>query len=95
MADEERIIEAAYFSSSFSYFLQNIENDVTFLGAITRLVFCDSKKIYFLLIEGTNFVHIMDKDFKFFRDVYVEINGIKSAHTVLDFQYDSESQIVK
>lgn len=92
--EEEKIIQNAYFTAEFSYFIHNPNKELIFESPISKAKFCNSEKILFLLWESNTFVRVLNSNYEKVIDYHVLLNGKRSTSNVVDFDFDENSRVV-
>lgn len=92
--EAEKIVQNAYFTAEFSYFLHNPNREIVFENPVTRINFCPRDKILLVLWEASSAVRILNQQCDRLIDYPIMLKGKKSASRVVDFDYDSDNRTV-
>lgn len=92
--DAEKIIQNAYFTSEFSYFIHNYGKEIVFENPVIKLKYCEKAKVLMILWEGSSFVRLKNTHYDKVIDYHITLNGKRSNSHLVDFDYDEESCIV-
>lgn len=92
--EAEKIVQNAYFTAEFSYFIHNFGKDLVFENPVIKLKYCQKAKVLMILWECSNMVVLKNTNYDKVTAFYITLNGKRSLSNLVDFDYDEEASIV-
>lgn len=90
----EKIVQNAYFTSEFSYFLHNPSREVIFESAVVKMTYSEAQAVMFILWENATCVRVMGQHYERLADYHIMLKGKKSSSRVIDYDFDSDNRIL-
>lgn len=92
--EAEKIVQNAYFTAEFSYFLHNPSREILFEGPVAKFVYSESDYVLFVLCEESNVVRTMNRNYEKILDYHITLKGKKSSSRIVDFDYDPDTKVL-